>query len=65
MHIMRERLLGGQCAQKTPKGGKSAPKGVWKVVKTGSAASSAGQNAFAQSSAVTLKASTVYFSTAW
>lgn len=60
MRIMRECLPGGQCARKTPKGGKSAPKGVCEAVKTGSEASSAGQNAFV----VTLKASTVYFSTA-
>lgn len=35
MRIMRERLPGGQCARKTPRGEKSAPKGVWETVKAG------------------------------
>ena len=33
MRIMREHLPGGQCARKTQRGAKSAPKGVWETVK--------------------------------
>ena len=33
MRIMRERLRGEQCARKTQRGAKSAPKGVWETVK--------------------------------
>ena len=64
MRIMRERLPGGWCARKTPRGAKSAPKGVRETEKTVVEVSLHHQSDEKRMPAATMRVSTVHFSTA-